>query len=191
MRSLLLSLVVLSALSATAGAQEPNAQTREGFGISVGVGAGIADISCDGCTFDAETGLSGYLRMGGHIRPNLFIGGETTGWLKNDVDGADVRVSFLSAVAQWYPRVEKGFYLKGGLGVGLITAEDATNDLESTGLALTAGAGYDWRVRPNMSVTPYVNYLRKLDSELKFNGADAGFDLGTGLLQIGVGLTWH
>ncbi len=190
MRSLLLSLALLSTVTAVAEAQTARPQTREGFGISVGIGAGMADLSCDGCNFDSETGLSGYLRLGGHLRPNLFLGFESTGWMK-EVEGADVTLGFYSAVAQFYPNVEKGLYFKGGLGFSMSTADDGTDELKASGMGFSAGAGYDIRVARNMSVTPYLNYLRSVGSELKVNGTATGVDLNTGILQFGVGLTWH
>ncbi len=190
MRSFFLSLALVSTLTVAAEAQSARPQTREGFGISVGLGAGMADLSCDGCDFDSETGFSGYLRLGGYLRPNLFLGFESTGWLK-EVQGADVTLGFYSAVAQYYPNAEKGLYLKGGLGYSMSTADDGVDELKASGLGLSGGIGYDYRVGKNMSVTPYLNYLRSISSELKVNGTATGVDLNTGILQLGVGLTWH
>ncbi len=51
-------------------------QTRSGFTISFGVGAGSATFDCDGCDTDQQTARAGYLRIGGTVRPDLIIAGE-------------------------------------------------------------------------------------------------------------------
>jgi opacity protein-like surface antigen len=189
-KTLVLSALLLATSALSAEAQSTKLpQTRQGFGASVGLGVGLGNIDCDGCDFDSESALSGYLRLGGYVKPNLFIGGETTGWMK-DVDGADTQIGFLNAVAQWYPQVEQGFYLKGGLGFARATAKDASDELSLSGPAFTLGAGYDWRLRSNLSLTPYLNYVRSTENDIKFN--DVNVAKGTvNVLQFGIGLTWH
>lgn len=181
--------LLVAALSATAEAQS-HPQTREGFGISFGVGAGSAGLDCDGCDFDREGAFSGYLRLGGYARPTLFIGGETNGWMKEE-DGIDMQASFVSAVALWYPQPASGFYLKGGLGFSNTSLSDDVLEIEASGLALSLGLGYDWRVTKNFSLTPYMNYLRSMGAEAKVNGTDSGETLTTDVLQVGLGFTWH
>lgn len=189
-KTLVLSALLLATSALAAEAQSAKLpQTRQGFGISVGLGAGLGNIDCDGCDFDSETALSGYLRLGGYVKPNLFIGGETTGWMK-DVEGADTQIGFINAVAQWYPQVEQGFYLKGGLGFARATADDGTNELRTSGPAFTLGAGYDWRLRTNLSLTPYLNYVRSTENDLEFNGLNIA-KASVNVLQFGIGLTWH
>ena len=163
MTRLLFVATLFLALAATASAQA-NPQTRQGFGISFGLGMGSAGLDCDECDDERETGLSGYLRIGGYLRPNLFLAGETNGWLK-DSDGVNTQISFISAVAQWYPQPMTGFYLKGGLGFGTTSADDDIDELEASGMGLQLGTGYDWRLAPNFSLTPYVNYLRSMGAE--------------------------
>src|SRR5262245_11901413 len=120
--------------------QAQYAQTRQGFGISFGIGGGSAGLSCDGCTTDRENALSGYLRLGGYVRPNLFVGGESNGWSKN-IDGVDEVASFLSAVVQWYPTPTSGFYLKGGAGIAAGSLDDGVDELTAAGMGITLGAG--------------------------------------------------
>jgi len=190
MKKILCTALLLASSAIVAEAQSTALpQTRQGFGISVGLGAGLGNIDCDGCDFDSESALSGYLRLGGYLRPNLFIGGESSGWMK-DVDGADTQLGFLNAIVQWYPQVQSGLYLKGGLGLSAAKSSDATDELTSRGAAFTLGAGYDYRIRANLSVTPYVNYLRSTENDLKFNDV-AIAKASVSVLQCGVGLTWH
>jgi hypothetical protein len=166
------------------------AQSRQGFGISFGLGSGSAGISCDGCSSDRENGMSGYLRIGGLVRPNLFVAGESNGWLKSEA-GVDEMISFLSAVAQWYPSVAKGWYAKGGLGVSVYSATDGTDDMSATAGAITLGGGYDYRMGTNFSLTPFVNYLYGMEGDVKVNGTATGGKFGPNVLQLGLGFTWH
>ena len=58
-------------------------------------------------------------------------------------------------------------------------------------IGLTAGLGYDFRVGRNLSLTPYLNYLRSGKGELEVNDISSGFNVSSNILQVGLGLTWH
>lgn len=192
MKRRLLNLLVVAAVGAvpaTLHAQKLE-QTRSGFAIGFGIGIGNAGLDCDGCTFDRETAASGYLRIGGYIQPNLLLAAETNGWTK-EVDGADVTISFLSFVAQYYPKVEQGFYLKGGVGISAGKATDGTDEITASGTGITLGVGYDWRVAKTFSLTPYANYLKSFGAGAKFNGFSLGTDLRMDMVQVGLGFSWH
>jgi len=167
-----------------------NAQAREGFGISFGVGRGSAGVECNSCSTDRLNGASGYLRLGGHVRPNLFVGFESNGWLHSD-QGVDETVGYYSGVAQWYPNAATGFYVKGGVGITSYLADDGTDQATSGATALTLGIGYDFRVGRNFSLTPYANYLASAKGELLFNDVSTGFNWSINILQLGLGFTWH
>jgi opacity protein-like surface antigen len=188
---LALTVALLALLPAAAAAQDTaRPQTREGFGISFGGGLGSVGLSCDGCDFDRETAISGYLRLGGYVRPNLMIAGETNGWTK-DEDGVKGTASFISAVALWYPQPASGFYLKGGLGFSNTTIEDGADEITAAGMGISLGLGYDWRLGTNFSLTPYMNWMKSFGAEAEFNGTGTGIDLNSDVLQIGLGFTWH
>ena len=186
----LMSGALLVASVSTAASAQSHPQTRQGFGISFGLGIGSAEFKADGFDVDRESAGSGYLRIGGHVRPNLFIGGELSGWTKEE-DGLEGTVSFATAVAQWYPTVSSGFYLKGGLGFSNTVIEGGGDELTAAGLALSLGVGYDWRVAKNFSLTPYLNILQSAGAEAKFNGVGLDENLSTNVVQIGLGFTWH
>lgn len=185
-----LQAIALLLILIPAAAQAQNPQTRQGFGISFGIGSGSAGSTCDFCNSDRESGLSGYLRIGGHVRPNLLIAGETNGWTRSS-DGIDQTIGFYSAVAQWYPNVESGFFLKGGAGLARYVATDGIDDVTGNALGLTLGAGYDIRVATIFSLTPYANYLISSKGEIKLNDTSTGLNVSTNVLQFGLGFTWH
>jgi len=190
---------VALALTAASGVMaQSKPQTRDGFTIGFGVGLGSAGISCSGCTTDRENAGSGYLRIGGAVRPNLILAGELEGWDKSfDDQGTTdhVTIGFVTGTALWYPEATGGFYVKGGLGVGSI--EDEVKDptftvkLESSGLAISFGLGYDYRVGKNFSLTPYASYVSTVGAKAKVNGSSTGEKLNANLFQVGLGFTWH
>lgn len=189
-RALLIPTVILALIPAPASAQLATAEPRQGFGISFGLGTGSAGVDCSGCSTDRTSGLSGYLRLGGHLRPDLFLGAESSGWVKSQ-DGFDETVGFYSAVAQWYPNVDRGFYVKGGVGLASYLATDGVDEITGSAVGITAGLGYDFRIGKKLSLTPYANYVRSGKGEVKVNDVSSGFNVSTNILQVGLGLTWH
>ena len=183
----ILSLLVLVPTIAAAQAQP---LARQGFGISFGIGSGSAGSDCSGCSSDRTNGASGYLRIGGHVRPNLMIAGESNGWMHSE-GNVDDMLSFVSAVAQWYPSMTNGFYAKGGLGFSMFSSSDGTDEVTSSAPAITLGAGYDWRLGTNFSLTPFLNILKGFEGEMKVNGTNTGIKASSNVVQLGLGFTWH
>ncbi len=180
--------LLFGVLAAPALAQET--QPRQGFGISFGLGGGSAGIDCDGCGSDRDTGGSGYLRLGGHVRPDLFVAFESIGFVTSN-DGWDTTGGFYSVATQWYPNVDKGFYLKGNLGVAGVVEDDGFDEIEVAAFGLGLGIGYDIRLGRNFSLTPYANLVYTAKGDVKLNGSSTGIKAGFNLFQIGLGFTWH
>lgn len=161
-----------------AAAQRP--QPRDGFWISGGLGYGSLDIGCEGCESDRESGVTALLAMGGSPSRSLLLGAELEGWSK-EVDGVDLTFGHLSGVAYWYPRAAAGFFLKGGIGVGRLTADAGPLGEESdTGVALHGGLGYDVRVGRTISLTPAAGIFW---SSLEPGNAN--------VLHVGLSVTGH
>ena len=166
-------------------AQHP--QTRSGFGISFGLGAGHANF-CDGCDELAGTGASGYLRLGGYLTPALFLAGESNGWFNGDPSNPDeASLGGLMGVVQWYPMADRGLYLKGGLGFSYATIY---TDLSTSGFAGSIGAGYDLRIARNFALTPYINYLNQFGGSYSYSGSGSVAGANVHLFQFGLGFTW-
>ncbi len=182
-----LAALAFAPLAATA--QEP--QARQGFGISFGLGGGSASVDCSGCDSDRESGFSGYLRLGGYVRPDLLVAFESNGYA-NSSEGVDVSGGFYSVALQWYPNVDKGFYIKGNLGIaGVVEDYDDGDEITVAAGGLGLGLGYDFRLGRNFSLTPYMNLVFTGNGDVKFNGDSTGIDAKFNLLQIGLGFTWH
>lgn len=170
------------------------AKDRDGYSLSLGLGGGSNGLTCTGCATTRESGGSGYLRVGKGITPSLLMGLELNGWnkTKNNVVG---RTGMLSAIAQFYPNMTSGLFLKSGLGMGRTTIDDRSaapsNRLQSTGFGYQFGMGYDMSVARRWSLTPYVNYLATAGATVQLNGVTMNEKLDANYVQYGLGLSWH
>jgi hypothetical protein len=90
----------------------------------------------------------------------------------SDLGTLDLRIQF-------YPEVNGGFFLTGGLGLGYFWVSDSGSGAD-VGRAILIGLGYDARIGENMSITTFVN-------RAAIHTADPRGSIG----QIGVGLTIH
>jgi hypothetical protein len=181
-------LALLVTVPAAAMAQEQ--QARQGFGISFGLGGGSAAVDCSGCDSERETGFSGYLRLGGYVRPDMFVAFESNGYVTSS-EGIDTTGGFYSVALQWYPNAEKGFYVKGNLGVAGVVEEYGSDELTVAAGGLGLGLGYDLRMGRNFSLTPYLNLVFTGNGDVKFNGDSTGVNAKFNLIQLGLGFTWH
>jgi len=182
-----LSAVALLALLGTTAVQAQHPQVRQGFWIGFGLGFGSLGLSCNGCSsIDRESGLSGFLKMGGTISDKLLLGGETNGWSKK-IQGTMVTAGDLAFTAYYYPAPANGFFLRGGLGFASYQEE---GENAAAGFGLTFGAGYDIRVGTNFSLTPVANFIWGSVGDVGSGGLVIP-GLKENIFQIGLGFTWH
>jgi hypothetical protein len=184
----LVALVALPALG-----QKP--QTRDGFTISFGFGSGSAGSTCELCDSDRESAPTGYLRIGGALRPGLILAGEANAWTKSKTEQGvrgDLTIGTVNFLVQWYPQTSGGFFVSGGVGGGSMsldiklpngpTVSDHTN-----GLGYQAGAGYDIRLARNFSLTPFATYFATAGGKLDSSGQK----IDGNVFHLGLGFTWH
>ena len=159
-------------LPTTVNAQEE--PLRRGFWLSFGFGGGfaIADEAVDG------TSLAYYLRLGGTPSEKFTIGGEMLFLMEADAfreypdEGPHGRAA-MTLTGLYFPVSQKGWFLKGGLGYGIM-------DAESLGFAVDGGAGIDLRVGGNFSITPTLDVF-----------LIANEDQTVAHLLLTIGATWH
>ena len=177
--------LALALIPSLALAQHP--QTRSGFGISFGFGAGSASF-CEDCSDLSGTKPSGYLRLGGYLSPSTFLAVESNGWVGSSTDYDAPTLGAVMGIVQWYPMVDQGLYLKGGVGYSYATVY---SDFQTSGFAGSIGVGYDWRLARNFALTPYVNYLNQFGGTYTYTGGgDSVADAKVHLFQFGLGFTW-
>lgn len=183
MRKIIHAAAILLVTSTIAVAQGSQATHRNGFLLSLGAGTGSLGSTCNECSSDRQTGLSGFIKLGRSLRSDLFLGLEGSGWHRKQHD-VGFNVGFYSAMVQWYPMTGRGIWLNGGAGAATYRAtatSDAISVSESeSGTGATVGVGYDARLTPHFIVAAYVNAARAF-----------GMDANPNLYQFGLALTWH
>lgn len=179
MSKVLRSVAVLLAIVTSASTlNAQNSHTRQGFWLNLGLGAG--SLGCSDCGDERETGASGGLALGATLSRQWLLGAFTNGWTKSQ-DGFTITAGTLVVGARFYPSIDGGFFLLGGLGIGRLDIEiDGFGSAGETGSGAILGLGWDIRVAPNVSLTPFWNGIG-----IKVTDGDANFG------QIGIGLTIH
>lgn len=157
------SLTLLAACAATlvlapnsASAQNP--QTRQGFFIGFGFGAGSLGVEGGD---ERETGGAGILKLGGTLNSRTLIGADISAWTKEE-GGARVTHGNVTAMIQFYPSETGGFFLLGGVGLSQlevsVSSGGFSGSVSDEGLGLTGGLGYDIRLGTNFSLSPYASF---------------------------------
>ncbi len=140
-----------------------------------------------------EPGVSGYLKLGTTVAPQLLMGVEANGW-RRDLEGTTITSVNASVVAYVYLKPTSRFFFKGGVGATYYREDVAVKYPEdtagTTGFGLTAGVGYDLRVGDNVSVTPVANFVFGSLGNIRHRGLFIPNVQAT-LLQLALGVTFH
>ena len=150
------SLGLLGALAGAMPAQAQGSIRHDGFYFGVGLGIGWAKYNGDATDGSTESGFSGNLRLGGHLRPNWLLGAETNGWFKSQ-DGVTFTWGSVMATTAVYPGKSLPLYVKGGLGYMYTSANDDFDDLTSNHFAFQLGTGVDLKIARGSAITLYFN----------------------------------
>src|SRR3989442_1595990 len=194
-----LLIVTMPALSAQ------HAQTRGGlrnvsltpvgdfaYGHLGGLSWGDAVLSCSpGCFFDRAAkggGLSGFVKLGMTLRPDVLLGAEFNAWTK-DVNGTREWVGNVSGAVYYYLTPSGGLFLKAGAGYA--TFQPGGGTPAASGVGLVAGAGYDIRIAPNVSITPVGNFYFGSDGETTGGSPPLTASVKHSVFELGVGITLH
>lgn len=173
------------------GAGEAAGQSaREGQWLGVGLGGGVDQVACSVCAGDARPGIAGHLRFGGTLSSRLLVGGEFALWTRSD-DGVRQFLAALSAVGLLYGGPDARFHLEFGAGAVGFRASEEGDELTALSVGVTGGVGYDVPLSPTLSLTPFASLTLAPFADLHFNGDLSVGGATLGLLQAGVGLTWH
>ena len=184
------AVAVLAALAAAAtplAGQRP--QTREGFWIGFGFGAGSARETCDGCGDTTVTGFTGFVKIGGTVTPKLLLAGDVHVWTKDYNPGTEALGS-VTMIAQYYPNVRSGFFVKGGLGFADYDFSDG-GSVRGTGPGAILGLGYDIRVARNLSITPTLDLWHGAVGDLKSGSTTVATGWKQTVFDFNLGVTFH
>ena len=142
---------------------------RDGMWFNAGLGTGIGN---------GIGGQSANLALGWSLSPHLLVAVGSSDW-RDSIDRATLTLGTLDTRVQFYPQLDGGFFLTGGLGLGYMWLSDSGNGPD-IGRAIVIGLGYDARIRENVSITTFINWADIHTPDPRGNVA-----------QIGIGLTFH
>ncbi|NJD09894.1 MAG: hypothetical protein FIB01_05425 [Gemmatimonadetes bacterium] len=196
-RSILLTVLATIGVPALLSAQQPATAVPErvGFWISAGLGGGPRWLSCDDCTEKFGQGFGMSIALGGTVGPQWLVGADIIGffpWSGMDEGYEAGETDGFGAVlftARHYPRVEKGLFLTGGLGLGQIDVQ--ADQLEAKGFVAKIGIGYDLRAGRNFSFTPMLSLAQTFATDTERAGDAVESGMNFGMANVGVSLTWH
>ena len=100
----------------------------------------------------------------------------------------------LNGIVLLYPRPTSGFHVKGGLGLmrfEITDGDDADDTARVTSLGLQLGVGYDLRVSPGYSITPFMNFVASSYGNLEQDNEILAEQVNVTLIQFGLGLSAH
>jgi hypothetical protein len=181
MMGLLVLLTVAASIAVPASAQTP--REHRGFWISFGFGGGWNLSRNVGVDSSSTGGGAAYLRMGGTLSEKFLLGGEVIGWGRS-VDGAELARGNVNVTAMFYPSVQTGVFIKGGVGgaslAQTVTAGNTTTTVSDEGFGVTIGLGWDVRLARNFFLTPGLDFLYQRASSIDNT-----------MLLMTVGATWH
>ena len=160
---------------------------RSGLHLNAGVGAGSFDRQCQGCDFEADLGLSGFLSLGRWLGRKTVLGAEGTGWTKEEFD-RQVRVYSAMVQVTRYASASSNLFVRAG--AGLVGYSDDF-DLTAVGPGFSGRVGYEIGVG-KAHVVPYLGYVRSFDGvDMKRDGDDIDFNFAISQLQLGLGVSIH
>ena len=181
-RILMLACVLtLAAAPALAGTHPPD---RKGFMIGFGLGGGSAALQDGG---DREGGVTGNLRIGYALRPDLVLHYEGAAWTRtfNQPIG-DVTWSFsTNAAALTYYPPATGLFVRGGIGFGTARIQLKTGGVtvsdDETGFGFLMAAGWEFRLTQKFALAPQMEYAYQTLDILE----------SSNFFDFGLGFNWY
>lgn len=170
---------------------------RQGFWAQGGVMAASNRSDCSNCNdFAWDDGVAVFLRAGGTISPHVLMGAELYGFRQTDGEVTETDIQGILAIAEWYPWLHLGGFVKVGMGVANLdlfvsTQDGGSTQSTKTGMAISLGFGWDIRVTNGISITPVVNTYINAVGDLDIEPVGTADNVLTTLLTAGVGVTFH
>jgi hypothetical protein len=168
--------------------------TRQGMWGNIGIGFG--SLGCQDCYGDRVNELVGDGSIGWTLSPRVRLGIGSSAYAKS-VSGPlafldesmSISLTTVDARLRFHPKATSGFFITGGLGVGILRLKDsisyngavlATDRTSDVGAGAVMGIGWDIGVSKHVSITPsYTGFV------MASPAADAN------VAQLGIGITIH
>lgn len=157
---------------------------RDGVVLGFNIGGGSAGLEVDNVgDSDRESGAAGSFRFGYAFRPEWAVGLESNAWTK-EIDDETWTFSVAALGFTYYPNAA-GFFLRGGIGFGSISAESDEGNFtvryEDNGIGILGGLGYEWRLTRRFALGPQVD----------FGYTDVGEGVSANYVNFTAGFNWY
>jgi len=143
---------------------------------------GSASLSIPDASTNREGGFAGSLRAGYAFTPEISLELNSNAWVKEQ-NGTTVTFSVSAVALNYYPGAS-GLVLRGGVGVGSVDLSSSfgntTYSSSESGLGLTVGAAYEFRVTRRFAIGPQIDF-----------GWTDQTDYNTNHINGGLGFTWY
>src|SRR5438128_11622291 len=120
------------------------------------------------------------------LHPDVLLGVEFNAWTK-DVNGTREWVGNVSGAVYYYLTPGGGLFLKAGAGYATFQPGGSTPAARGDGVI--AGAGYDIRIAPNVSLTPVRHFYFGSDGETTVGSAALSASVEHCVFVLGVRIT--
>ena len=170
---------------------------RQGFWAQAGVMAASNRSDCSNCgEFNWDEGGAVFLRFGGTVSKHVLMGAEVYAFRQTDGEITETDIQGVLAIAEWYPWLHLGGFLKIGIGVSNVdlfvqTLDGGSTQTSKTGLGISLGMGWDIRITNRFSITPVINSYINAVGDLDVEPVGSADNVLTTLLTAGVGVTFH
>jgi hypothetical protein len=168
-------------------ASDQDTPRSAGWHFSLGLGAGKADLTCEGCSFDSRTGFSGFLAVARAIRTTTLLGVEATAWRKEMSPDSPTWVYSVMPHLTQYLHEGGGPFLRGGLGlIGFNSDNGNQPNVYGIGLGFSGRLGYELAAG-SVRVAPYLGFARSIGgTPARRDRRGTGVDLTVSSLQFGL-----
>jgi hypothetical protein len=155
-----------------------DAQERRGFWIGSAIGYGAAGTRFDARDFDGGAVSVVNISTGWTITPQLLLGVDINSFAVTFTRpgvSQPAAVVDLTAGLTYYPRATSGLFVKGGIGPSIAndTSSPVTIDVSGTGISGIVGAGYEFYLGRNFSLTTGLDFRFARIGDINFDQQSA------------------
>jgi hypothetical protein len=172
----------------------PRSATGSGSASAAAMGPRRSRLTARTAPGDERQGsFSGFLKLGGTLNQHVLLGVESNGWTKEE-EGTRVTIRRPHRNRHRLPTGRRRLFLKAGAGASYLRSEfregSFSASFDKTGWAVLVGAGYDFRVGRNVSLTPCINYHYGKPGDIDVDGEVLpGFKQN--VVSFELGITFH
>ena len=181
--------VVGMALAVSVPALSAQGPMRTGAWAGLGIGGSSARLTCQVCSGDRETAVSGYVQVGGTISSQVRFGLESGIWWR-DESQLQQWIASLGLVGYFYPQRTGGLFFKAGpTGLYYKASDDDEDEVTSRFYGVLVGMGYELPSAGSFVISPALTIHASSFGRLASDDETVSRDVNLSLIQLTIGIT--